>query len=281
MTEVMVAFVVVHVGFRAIKHFTALGKLDAQSGLNFTPGIVMILFTIGILLLCHREFASYGLTLARASEGLKLGLLWGLLLVGGAALLMLVHVRHRAGGPPPGMREGVAYGIACLAGVVICAWLVRRQQAVLSRIPGGLCLVLLMIVLLLPVLLAWGYGRPIADSLLTVLWLVVGAGVGEEVFYRGYVQSRVNAAFGRPFRFWGVQFGAGLLVSSLLFGFLHTLNSVDYFEGRFTFAWGFGLAALGTGLLFGCLREITGSVLAGIVTHSVLDVLARVPTLMS
>jgi membrane protease YdiL (CAAX protease family) len=86
--------------------------------------------------------------------------------------------------------------------------------------------------------------------------------------------------FGRPVRLWGVQFGAGLLVSSVLFGFLHTLNSVDYFHGRFTFAWGYGVAAFGVGLIYGCLREASGGVLAEAVTHSILDVLARVPTLM-
>jgi len=30
----------------------------------------------------------------------------------------------------------------------------------------------------------------------------------------------------------GVQFGVGVLVSSVLFGLLHALNSVDYFESR-------------------------------------------------
>ena len=83
--------------------------------------------------------------------------------------------------------------------------------------------------------------------MLTVSWLIVGASPGEEVFYRGYIQLRINEAFPCPFHFGGVQFGAGLLVSSILFGFLHPLNSVDYFHGRFTFAWGFALTALGTG----------------------------------
>src|SRR6266436_1317093 len=108
-----------------------------------------------------------------------------------------------------------------------------------------------------------------------------GAGCGEEIFYRGYIQSRVSESFGRPFRFLGVQFGLGLLVSSLLFGFLHALNSFDYFEGRFTFAWGFCIANIFTGLFYGCLRESTGSVWAGAVTHATLDVLVIVPGLIS
>ena len=278
--EVLLAFVFVHIGFRTIKHFTELGRLDVASGLNFTPGIVMILFTVGVLLACHKSFRQYGLTLSRWDESIKLGLVWGLLLIGGAGMLVLLGVRHEAGGAPPGMREGVIYGLDGLVGVGLFARLLRRQRAVLSRVPLGLCVAVLAAVLSLPLVFAWRYERPFMHSLLTVGWLVVGAGIGEEMFYRGYIQSRVDEAFGRPFSVWGMQFGVGLLVSSVLFGFLHSLNSVDYFEGRFTFAWGFGVAALGTGLLFGCLRESTGSIVAGAVTHSVLDVLARVPALI-
>jgi membrane protease YdiL (CAAX protease family) len=278
--EVITAFAFVHLSFRAIKQFTDLGRFDVASRLNFTPGLVMILFTVGVLLVCRRSLTAYGLTLARASDGLRLGLLWGLLLIGGAAVLMLLRIRHQAGGPPPGMREGVIYGLACLAALAVFARLLSRQRMALNRVPIGLCVALLLALLCLPLLLAWHNGRPFMHTLLTMLWLVIGAGIGEEAFYRGYIQSRVNEAFGRPFRLWGIQFGAGLLVSSVLFGFLHTLNSVDYFHGRFTFAWGYGIATFGVGLLYGCLREVSGSILPGAVTHSLLDVLARVPGLM-
>jgi hypothetical protein len=40
-------------------------------------------------------------------------------------------------------------------------------------------------------------------------------GFGEEIFFRGYIQSRVDQAFGLPFRLLGFEFGPGLLVSSL------------------------------------------------------------------
>jgi membrane protease YdiL (CAAX protease family) len=278
--EVTFAFALVHVSFRAIKHFTAMGQLDVSSGLNFTPGLVMILFTAATLLLCRRSFAAYGISVAQWADGLKLGLLWGLVLVGGAGVLMLFHIRHQAGGPPPTMKEGIAYGLASLVGFLVLARLVRRQSLGLKQVPTGVCSALLLGVFCVPLLVAWYYGRPLFHTLLTVAWLVVGAGIGEEVFYRGYVQSRLNEVFGRPFHLWGVEFGAGLFVSSVLFGFLHASNSVDYFHGRFTFAWGFGVAAFGTGLLYGCLREINGSIVPGAVTHSILDVLARVPTLI-
>ena len=278
--EVLCAFAVVHVTYRTVKYFTAIGTIERGAGTNFTPGVVMILFTAGVLLLCGRSFVNYGLTVARWKEGLRLGMIWGLMLVGGGALLMFFRLQYRPGSGPPGWDDGIVFGLACLAAVALFAWLGRRQHAVLSRIPVGTCVALLVVVPCLPLLLAWFYQRPLLRTGLAVSWLVVGAGVGEEVFFRGYIQSRINEAFGRPFRVRSVEFGAGLLVSTVLFGFLHTLNTVDYFLGRFTFAWGFGVATLGTGLLFACLREATGSILAGVVTHGILDVLASVPKLI-
>ena len=279
--EVLIAFVVVHLGFRAIKHFTGLGQLEGEARLNFTPGVVMILFSVGLLVVCGRRLASYGLTLAGWRENLKIGLLWGVVLVTGAGLLRVAGVRHEPGAKPPTMVEGVIYGTAVLVAVFALAWMLRRQRTILERVPAGLGILVLLIVLCLPLVVALEYGRPFGYTLLTVLWLAIGAGCGEEIFYRGYIQSRVNESFGRPWRFLGVQFGMGLIVSSVLFGFLHALNSVDYFGGRFTFAWGFGIANVFTGLLYGCLRETTGSVVAPVVTHATLDVLVIIPGLVA
>jgi membrane protease YdiL (CAAX protease family) len=279
--EVLLAFVFVHVAFRAIKHFTELGRAEGAARLNFTPGVVMIFFTVCVLLLCGRSFATYGLTLEHWGENLKVGLLWGMLLVTGAGLLRLAGVQHLPGATPPTMTEGVIYGLAALGAVIGFAWMLSRQRTVLGRIPTALCVAVFLVVLVLPLVLALYYGRPFGHTLLTVLWLAVGAGCGEELLYRGYIQSRVNESFGRPFRVLGIQFGMGLLVSSLLFGFLHALNSVDYFQGRFTFAWGFGIANIFTGLLYGCLRETTGGILAPVVTHATLDVLVIIPGLIA
>lgn len=275
------AFAFVHLSFRALKQLTPVGRWEWDAGTNFTPGGVMILFTVCVLVLCRRSFATYGLKLSRWVEGMRVGLFWGVLLVGGAALLLLFGVHHQPGRRPPTMSEGVAYGVGTLVAVVLFAWRFRRKPTIASRVSAGMIVSIFIGLICVPVIVALVYGRPIIRTILQVLWLVVGASCGEEIFYRGYIQSRVNETFGRPLRFLGVKFGAGLLVSALLFGFLHTLNTVDYFHGQFTFAWGFGIANICTGLLYGCLRESTGSVVAGIITHAILDVLVIVPGLVS
>ena len=138
------------------------------------------------------------------------------------------------------MSEGVIYGLAVLVVVILFTLLLKRQRALLNKIPVSLCASLLICLLIAPVFVALIFERPVTHTLLTCLWLIIGAGCGEEIFYRGYIQSRINETFGRPFRLSQVQFGFGLFMSAFLFGFLHTLNSVDYFQHRFTFAWGFG-----------------------------------------
>src|SRR5690606_12297184 len=114
---------------------------------------------------------------------------------------------------------------------------------------------------------------------LTVLWVLLASGAGEEIFFRGYIQSRLNEAFGRPWRLLGVEFGPGLFGAALLFGLIHAFNRVDYFTGAGDFLWWYGLATA-TSLYFGFLRERTGSVLAPAVTHAMGNLLARLPTLL-
>ena len=118
-------------------------------------------------------------------------------------------------------------------------------------------------------------------ALASVGWLVICAGFGEEVFFRGYVQSRISRVFGRPIRLLGVSCGLGLFVSALLFGVIHVLNTVDYFTGRYEFAWGSSLMNVAAGIFLGVLRERTGSIVAGGVAHGLLDVLAEIPRIMN
>lgn len=96
--------------------------------------------------------------------------------------------------------------------------------------------------------------------------------VGEELFFRGYIQSRLNGPFGRPWRLGEVSVGAGLLLSASLFGLLHALNTVDYFHGSYGFAWDRAGATLVMGILFGFIREKTGSVVPCIITHGLWNV---------
>ncbi len=57
-------------------------------------------------------------------------------------------------------------------------------------------------------------------------------GFGEELLFRGYIQFRLNYAFGKPFKFMDVNYGWGILITSALFGFMHVVNVGSLVGGR-------------------------------------------------
>ena len=83
----------------------------------------------------------------------------------------------------------------------------------------------------------------------------------EEFFFRGYIQSRLNDCFGKPFRFGNTEFGAGLLLAAVVFGLFHPLTVAD----ETPWAWAFWTTA--GGMIFGFVREKTGAVVAPAILH--------------
>jgi membrane protease YdiL (CAAX protease family) len=280
--EVVLAFVLVHVTYRALKYFTPLGTWEGETRLNFTPGTVMILVTVLAVLLCGRSFESCGLTWNRWWHNLNIGLLWTLLLVVVAGMgRMFRHIHFDAAFPQPDMASRIAGVVFGLVAMILLLWLMTGEAKYMDRVPWATSVVLLAALLSLPLALAGYFHRPVGREILEVTWLFVCAGFGEEIFFRGYIQSRINETFERPYHVLGLDFGPGLLVSSLLFGFLHALSPVDYFHGHWEFAWWYGLQNCFVGLFYGCLREKTESVVAGGVTHGLVNVLARVAVMIS
>jgi membrane protease YdiL (CAAX protease family) len=283
LAEVTAMFVATHVLYRAIKRFTLLGEWEGAAGTNLIPGVVMMVFTFTVLLLSRRRLEAYGLGLRWWPQDLKLGLACGIVVIAVAAIALgVTGYRYDAGrtpdpnGPPQLLRTLGAPVVGTLAllamlGVVRMArgkWRPRPEVSV----------AVLMVLLAVPPMLAVYLHRPMAW--LAVLWNFLCAGFGEEIFFRGYIQSRVDAGFGRPWRVLGSEVGPGVIVSSLFFGLIHALNTVDYFSARWDFGWWYGLGTIFVGLCYGYLRARTGRVWAGAVTHGLVDTYAIVPGIL-
>lgn len=101
----------------------------------------------------------------------------------------------------------------------------------------------------------------------TMIFQFFLSGIGEEIFYRGYIQSRLNHAWGRPWQVGGIRFGAGLIVTSLLFGFAHVLSGFNPFVGSYHLDLFAGIVTAIWGLLYGLMREKTGSVFGAGILH--------------
>lgn len=280
--EVVLAFGLVHVGWQALRYFTVFGKWLAHT--NLILGLTMVAFTFTVMLLSRRSFAAYGLGTERRSYHLNLGLVCALTLIAVEAMALVVMSGHIDTRWPPAPHAAhkflrfVGLATAALPAHIIVLLLVWKKRAFIKRIPTLVTIPAIFALLCVLPLVAAYFHRP--SMWVTALSLFFASGFGEEIFFRGYIQSRVDQAFGCPFRLLGLEFGPGLLVSSLLFGLVHVLNTVDYFHGRFVFGWWFGVSTFFGGLFFGCMRAKTGSVLPGAIVHGTLDVFSGVASLL-
>ncbi len=64
----------------------------------------------------------------------------------------------------------------------------------------------------------------LANAISAFVFYIFFLGLGEELLFRGNIQSRLNAAQGKPFKFYGVNWGWGIIITSVLFGLMHVLH---------------------------------------------------------
>jgi membrane protease YdiL (CAAX protease family) len=127
------------------------------------------------------------------------------------------------------------------------------------------------------VVTAIGIGRGCSSEHVTRILVerTLCAGFAEELFFRGYVHSRVDRATERRVRVLGTPIGPGLLVGAVLFALVHMANPTLWFHGRFEFDWRWGVSAFVSSLLFGWLRERSGTIWLPAAVHAWLDILKQ------
>ncbi|MEM0049880.1 MAG: CPBP family intramembrane glutamic endopeptidase [Candidatus Bathyarchaeia archaeon] len=108
---------------------------------------------------------------------------------------------------------------------------------------------------------ALGMAKPAGLSplgiILNVIYFMVFVGLVEEAYFRGYVQSRLNEVFERRwrrliFKAWKVNYGVGLLLTSVIFALIHIVNYWNPITLRWEPVWWMPLHILGC-FAFGCL----------------------------
>lgn len=156
--------------------------------------------------------------------------------------------------------------------VVVMIWVMNRHKLVASARNN---LIMIAVLLALPIVMALMMKKLYVVIVSTIVWQFVLSGFGEEFAFRGYIQSRLNQAFGRTMRLLGIQFGAGLIVSSLLFGLLHVFNTFDPAIGFASLGWGALIGNVLAGLFFGFIREKTGTLLAPSIAHGFPDAIGE------
>jgi len=108
---------------------------------------------------------------------------------------------------------------------------------------------------------ALGAAKPAGLSplgiILNLVFYMVFVGLVEETYFRGYVQSRLNEVFEKRwrrlvFKAWEVDYGVGLLLTSVIFALMHIANYWNPITSRWEPAWWMPIHILGC-FVFGCL----------------------------
>ncbi len=276
-----------------------------QYYLDFTTyGLLQFVIPVLIIALARRNWADYGFTTRQWPESTEVGLNAYLLalipfgvmllmrflgigyqdILGGTILgacsivillLLLKILAHRDSARAIGTIPTPSLSVASPETAVAARDRPTNAAPSSQNALGRKNLIIIGILIAFPILLSLAIRpRPpiqTGDVVYWALWQFFVSGFGEETLYRGYFQSRINAEFGRPYTFKGVQFGPGVFIASALFGFTHVLNPFDPLAGTFTLAWGWGIWTFCSGLFFGFIREKTGSLIGPGIAHGLPD----------
>lgn len=232
---------------------------------------VQILAFMVLPLVLARAFghtpASLGVGLGGLRRPLEVGLT--ALVVAGPASGIAFPMLGMLGWSPYSWQGGGLLAVVYAACVPLTGLVIRKAKPAASigtnRARLGIAVAVLAVALAVSALTV--DQAPIVSRVL-LAFLVVG--MGEELLFRGVVQTRLDQAFGRPWRILGADLGWGRILASLLFGIAHLLSPAAPWQG------GWALWTFVAGLLFGYIRAKGGSFVASGLVHGALLAVAAV-----
>jgi len=245
---------------------TSVAKWEKQNlGWSyFVPLICFVIIPALVIWLTHRNWAEYGVSLTDWRTNLDIG-------IKAFVVLIIPHAIGRGGATLLGLNSQIreiVIGITWVIAIAVMIWVINRHKPAASSRNN---LILTAVLLLLPILLALWMKKLSVVVVSTILWQFALSGFGEEFAFRGYFQSRLNQPFGCPLRLFGIRFGVGLIVASLLFGLLHAFNTYDPAIGFASLGWSAVIGNTIAGLFLGIIREKTGTLLASSIAHGLPD----------
>ena len=98
-----------------------------------------------------------------------------------------------------------------------------------------------------------------------IVTVVLLGPIAEELFFRGYLWTRLEARWPSRARFWGASVGPTLFVTSALFAAGHVLVDFDIQRAAVFFP----------ALVFGWMRARSGNIAAGALFHALCNLLSE------
>ncbi len=220
---------------------------------------VMIIFPWLLLVVTRRNLAAYGLSFRNFSYHLDIAATAFVpVAIASAAFAFLDYSEWHG---------SLILAVLKIAVLFATGWLLRRKPTA-----NGKGVLLSTVLPLLFIGLAMG--TRLGNALSAIVFYIFFVGFGEELLFRGYIQSRLNVTFGRPYKFMGVIYGWGIVIASALFGMMHILNIGSLDGGQWELAWWWGLWTFFGGLVLGFVREKSGGIIAPAILHGLPQAIA-------
>ena len=218
----------------------------------FFEYVVMIVVPLLILVVTRRDLTSYGISLRNFRYHLDIGLTAFVPVALASVPLTFVDEMRWDG--------ALIMVVVEIAVLFILGGLLSRKP---TRNESGMLVGALLVVSYSSLA-----GKPtVGNGISAILFYIFFLGLGEELLFRGYIQSRLNEAWGKPYQFFGVNWGWGVVITSILFGIMHILNLGSLIGGEWRLTPWWGLWTFFAGFIGGFVREKTGSIVAPILIH--------------
>ena len=244
----------------ALVGLSPLGQWERQvTDRVFIEYVVMIAVPLLILVVARRNLASYGLSLRNLSYHLSVAAIAFVPMAIAFFTFGFLNYRQWSG-------SLIMAGIQ-VAVLFVLGWLLKRKPTrdEMGTVVGAVGLIACS---------SFAQKATLGNAVSAFVFYIVFLGLGEELLFRGYMQSRLNSAWGKPFQFFGVTWGWGIVIVSLLFGFMHVLNLGGLSGGAWQPEWWWGFWTFFGGLVLGFVREKTGSIVAPTILHGLPQAIA-------
>jgi uncharacterized protein len=262
--EVVVVFVLIWL-ILALVGLSPLGEWERKitGQYNFIEYILIITIILIVLVSTRRNLASYGISFRNLRYHLDIAVTSFLPVALGFLPIAFIGDNHKTW-----------WGSLIMTGVIIVellllGWMLRRKP---TRNESGIVVGALLFITVSNLT----QQAPLNNPLTGFIYYIFFLGFGEELLFRGYIQSRLNEAWGRPFQFFSVPWGWGLVITSVIFGLMHVINLGSLIRGSWQLEPWWGLWTFFGGFVNGFVREKTGSIVAPTILHGLPQAIATV-----
>jgi len=277
--EVLMVFILMK--FFSIWLDSILVNADVDSGWRtFFFGLQAIIIPVAIIGFSGRKWSTYGLSLKDSKSQIHYGF-------AGAMIMMILGLGFgflkSRGISTSGRTGSIVLSLIAIIMIALFVFIFRKnnkndktEKNLKIRLIYQLSILLIMIGS--PIVAALIKGNNVQGIIAWDLYFLIMVGFGEEIKFRGYFQSRINEGYGRPWNLFGISFGPGLLIVSLLFGLSHIIQFGVFnpFLGQYDINPWMGLQAFFGGFFYGLIREKSESIVSSGIAHGVPNAFGQV-----